>query len=132
LKFFSSRNSTAISALSGNDLYVFATIQSNGFPGIRTETGSLFRISRYFINRFYRSGVVMIDKNRKLIDSLDNQRDISLYDCNDSTKICSERPECIHNTYMFDSKIREQSSVIMERWNMLNLMDMSLMAIICP
>jgi len=103
LKFFSSRNSTAISAPSGNDLYVYATIKSNIFPGIETETSTLFKISHYFINRFYQRGVVMIDKNGKMVDSLDsNQNAISLYDCSDSTKICSERPECTHNSYMFD------------------------------
>eukprot|EP00833_Pecoramyces_ruminatium_P002734 jgi/Orpsp1_1/1176766/evm.model.c7180000058915.1 len=108
LKFYPSTNSTAISASKSDDCYSFATIPVNGFPGIRTETGSLFKISRYFINRYYQGGVVMIDKNGKLVDTLtSDQSDISLYDCNDSTKICSERPGCTPNTYMFDAENRK-------------------------
>eukprot|EP00833_Pecoramyces_ruminatium_P008790 jgi/Orpsp1_1/1182822/evm.model.c7180000082785.1 len=108
LKFYPASNSTAISASKSDDCYSFATIPVNGFPGIRTETGSLFKISRYFINRYYQSGVVMIDKNGKLVDTLtSDQSDISLYDCNDSTKICSERPGCTPNTYMFDAENRK-------------------------
>jgi len=108
LKFFTANNSTAITASKSDDTYAFATIPSNGFPGIRSETGSLFKISRYFINRFYRSGVIMIDKNGKLVDSLGGDTsDISLYDCNESTKVCAERPGCTSNTYMFDSENRK-------------------------
>ncbi|OUM56894.1 hypothetical protein PIROE2DRAFT_18292 [Piromyces sp. E2] len=105
LKFFSATNSTAISASRSEDIYAFATIPDNGFPGIRRETGSLFKISRYFINRFYQSGVVMIDKNGKLVESLtSDQSDINLYDCNDSTKVCTEKPGCTSNTYMYDTE----------------------------
>jgi len=105
LKFFASTNSTGISATKSDDLYSFATIPDGGFPGIRRETGSLFKISRYFINRFYQSGVVMIDKNGKLVDNLtSDQSDVSLYDCNESTKICTEKPGCSSNTYMYDSE----------------------------
>ncbi|ORX95051.1 scaffoldin [Neocallimastix californiae] len=108
LKFFTVNNSTAIAASKSDDTYAFATIPSNGFPGIKSETGSLFKISRYFINRFYQSGVIMIDKNGKLVDSLGGDTsDISLYDCNDSTKVCTERPGCTSNTYMFDSENRK-------------------------
>ncbi|KAG4084981.1 hypothetical protein H8356DRAFT_1015053 [Neocallimastix lanati (nom. inval.)] len=108
LKFFTANNSTAITASKSDDTYAFATIPSNGFPGIKSEIGSLFKISRYFINRFYQSGVVMIDKNGKLVDSLSGDTsDISLYDCNDSTKVCTERPGCTSNTYMFDSENRK-------------------------
>ncbi|KAG4084983.1 hypothetical protein H8356DRAFT_965262, partial [Neocallimastix lanati (nom. inval.)] len=108
LKFFTANNSTAITASKSDDTYAFATIPSNGFPGIKSEIGSLFKISRYFINRFYQSGVVMIDKNGKLVDSLGGDTsDISLYDCNDSTKVCTERPGCTSNTYMFDSENRK-------------------------
>jgi len=105
LKFFPENNSTSIFASKSEDVYTFATISDNGFPGIKRETGSLFKISRYFINRFYQSGVVMIDKNGKLVDSLSSdQSDITLYDCNDSTKICTEKPGCTSNTYMYDSE----------------------------
>jgi len=108
LKFFTVNNSTAIAASKSDDTYAFATIPSNGFPGIKSETGALFKISRYFINRFYQSGVIMIDKNGKLVDSLGGDTsDISLYDCNDATKVCTERPGCTSNTYMFDSENRK-------------------------
>ena len=105
LKFFPENNSTYVSASKSEDVYTFATIPDNGFPGIKRETGSLFKISRYFINRFYKSGVVMIDKNGKLVDSLSSdQSDITLYDCNDSTKICTKKPGCTSNTYMYDTE----------------------------
>jgi len=108
LKFFTANNSTAITASKSDDTYAFATIPSNGFPGVKSETGSLFKISRYFINRFYQSGVIMIDKNGILVDSLGGDTsDISLYDCNESTKVCTERPGCTSNTYMFDSENRK-------------------------
>ncbi|OUM56350.1 hypothetical protein PIROE2DRAFT_19070, partial [Piromyces sp. E2] len=108
LKFYSASNTTAISASKSDDYYTFATIPSGGFPGIKSETGALFKISQYYINRFYQSGVVMIDKSGKLVDSLINdQSDVSLYDCNDTTKICSERPGCTANTYMYDSENRK-------------------------
>jgi len=102
LKFFPENNSTSIYASKSEDVYTFATIPDNGFPGIKRETGSLFKISRYYINRFYQSGVVMIDKNGKLVDNISSdQSDISLYDCNDSTKVCTEKPGCTSNTYSF-------------------------------
>jgi len=106
LKFFPEGNSTAIAASKSDDIYTFATIPSGGFPGIKSETGALFKISRYFINRFYQSGIVMIDKNGKLVDNLSSadQSEISLYDCNDSTKTCTLRPGCTSNTYMYDSE----------------------------
>jgi len=105
LKFFPENNSTSIYASKSEDVYTFATIPDNGFPGIKRETGSLFKISRYYINRFYQSGVVMIDKNGKLVDNLSSdQSDISLYDCNDNTKVCTEKPGCTSNTYMYDSE----------------------------
>ena len=105
LKFFASNNSTAVSASKSDDYYIFATIPSGGFPGIKGETNTLFKVSRYFINRFYQSGIVMIDKNGKLVDSLStDQTDMNIYDCNDSTKTCSEKPGCTDNTYMFDSE----------------------------
>jgi len=106
LKFFPEGNSTAIAASKSDDIYTFATIPSGGFPGIKSETGALFKISRYFINRFYQSGIVMIDKNGKLVDNLSSadQSEISLYDCNDSTKTCTLRAGCTSNTYMYDSE----------------------------
>ena len=104
LKFYVQNNSTAIFSKS-DDYYVYGTIPSDKFPGITRNTGSLFKISRYFINQFFQSGVVMIDKNGKLIDSPDlNQSDTSLYDCNEDTKLCTLRPACIPFTYMFDSE----------------------------
>jgi len=106
LKFFTASNSTAVSATKSDDYYTFAEIPSGGFPGIKSATGSLFKISRYFITRFYKGGVIMIDKNGRLVDNLSgsDQSDISLYECNDSTKLCSEKPGCTSNTYMFDSE----------------------------
>jgi len=105
LKFFTANNSTAITATRSDDTFAYAIIPSYGFPGIKTETGSLFKISRYFITRFYKSGVVMIDKNGKLVDNLDGDTsDITLFDCNETTKKCNERPGCTSNTYMFDSE----------------------------
>jgi len=106
LKFFPEGNSTAIAASKSDDIYTFATIPSGGFPGIKSETGALFKISRYFINRFYQSGIVMIDKNGKLVDNLSSadQSEVSLYDCNDSTKTCTLRAGCTSNTYMYDSE----------------------------
>ncbi|ORX35839.1 hypothetical protein BCR36DRAFT_375794 [Piromyces finnis] len=44
LKFYPSSNSTAISASKSDDIYTFATIPANGFPGIKSETGALFKI----------------------------------------------------------------------------------------
>ncbi|OUM66252.1 hypothetical protein PIROE2DRAFT_6596, partial [Piromyces sp. E2] len=93
LKFYPASNSTAVSSSKSDDYYTFATIPSGGFPGIKGDTSALFKISRYYINRFYQSWVVMIDKNGKLVDILtSDQSDITLYDCNDSTKTCTERP----------------------------------------
>ena len=66
--------------------------------GIKRETGSLFKILHYFINRFYQSGIVMIDKNGKLVDNL------CLYDCNYSTKNCMKSIVCTSNIYMYDSE----------------------------
>ncbi|KAG4085849.1 hypothetical protein H8356DRAFT_963727, partial [Neocallimastix lanati (nom. inval.)] len=105
LKFFPNGNSIAVAASKFNDIYVFATIPNNGFPGIKSKTSTLFKISRYFINRFYQSGAIMIDNNGKLVDSLDgNQSNISLYTCNEDTNEYSKRSKCISNTYMFDSE----------------------------
>jgi len=105
LKFFIANRSAAIAASKFEDFYTFATIPSNGFPGIKTEIGALFKISRYFINRFYQGGVVMIDRNGKLVDILGgDQSNVSLYDCNEITKVCTERPGCTPNTYMLDSE----------------------------
>ena len=105
LKFYPNSNSTGIYASKSDDIYTFASIPNQGFPGIRSNTSTLFKVSRFFINRFYQSGVIMLDKNGKLVNNLNSdQSDISLYDCNESTKICNERPGCTHNTYMFDSE----------------------------
>jgi len=106
LKFYPNSNSTYVTATKSDDYYTFATIPANGFPGIKSETNSLFKVSYAFINRFYQSGIVMIDKNGKLIDSLSSadQNDITLYDCNDTTKMCTEKPKCTPNTYMYDSE----------------------------
>ncbi|ORX64011.1 scaffoldin [Anaeromyces robustus] len=105
LRFYPNSNSTYVTASKSDDYYTFATIPANEFPGIKTETNSLFKVSYAYINRFYQGGVVMIDKNGKLVDSLSSdQNDITLYDCNDSTKMCTEKPGCTHNTYMYDSE----------------------------
>ena len=105
LKFYPASNTTAVSASKSDAYYTFATIPSGGFPGIKSETGALFKISQYYINRFYQNGVVMIDKNGKLVDNLSaDQSDISIYDCNDSIKTCNERAGCTQNTYMYDTE----------------------------
>ncbi|ORX65229.1 scaffoldin [Anaeromyces robustus] len=105
LRFYPVSNSTYVTASKSDDYYTFATIPANGFPGIKSETNSLFKVSYAYINRFYQGGVVMIDKNGKLVDSLSSdQNDVTLYDCNDSTKMCTEKPGCTHNTYMYDSE----------------------------
>ncbi|ORX65102.1 scaffoldin [Anaeromyces robustus] len=105
LRFYPNSNSTYVTASKSDDYYTFATIPANEFPGIKTETNSLFKVSYAYINRFYQGGIVMIDKNGKLVDSLSSdQNDITLYDCNDSTKMCTEKPGCTHNTYMYDSE----------------------------
>jgi len=40
-----------------------------------------------------------------LVDSLDgDQSDITLYDCNDSSKTCNEKQGCTSDTYMFDAE----------------------------
>ncbi|ORX80799.1 scaffoldin [Anaeromyces robustus] len=105
LRFYPNSNSTYVTASKSDDYYTFATIPANEFPGIKTETNSLFKVSYAYINRFYQSGIVMIDRNGKLVDSLSSdQNDITLYDCNDSTKMCTEKPGCTHNTYMYDSE----------------------------
>jgi len=105
LKFYPANESSAVSASKSDDYYTFATIPMNRFPGIITETSSLFKISYYYINRFYQSGVIMIDKSGKLVNSLtNNQIDITLYECDDSTKLCTERAACTANTYMYDTE----------------------------
>ena len=105
LKFYPASNTTAVSASKSDDYYTFAVIPSGGFPGIKSETGALFKISQYYINRFYQSGVVMIDKSGKLVDNLSSdQSDISIFDCDDSTKTCNERSGCTPNTYMYDTE----------------------------
>jgi hypothetical protein len=105
LKFFTASNTTAIAVSKSDYIYAFATIPEYGFPGIKREMGSLFKISRYFITRFYQGGVILIDKNGKLVDSLGgDMSDIHIYDCNEKTKVCTERPGCTSNTYMFDSE----------------------------
>jgi len=103
LKFYPASNSTAVSASRSDDYYTFATIQTGGFPGVKSETGTFFKISQYYIVRFYQSGIIMIDRNGRLVDNLsDDQSDITLYECNETTKTCSERPGCTNNTYMYD------------------------------
>jgi len=110
LKFFTVNNSTAITATRSDNIYAYAIIPSYGFPGIKIETGSLFKISRFFITRYYKSGIIMLDKNGKLVDSLDGDTsDITLFNCNETTKKCNEREGCTSNTYMFDS---ENSKVV--------------------
>jgi len=105
LKFYINNNTT-VAATKSDDYYSYASIHSGGFPGIKSDTNTLFKISRFFVNRFYKSGVVMIDKNGKLVDSLSSgdQSDTTLYDCNDSTKTCTQRPGCTSDTYMYDSE----------------------------
>eukprot|EP00833_Pecoramyces_ruminatium_P010082 jgi/Orpsp1_1/1184114/evm.model.c7180000088062.2 len=105
LKFYPNSTSTGIVASKSDDVYSFASISSQGFPDIKSEISTFFKISRYYINRFYQSGIVMLNKNGKLVDNLSSdQSEVTLYDCNDSTKMCSERPGCTSNTYMFDSE----------------------------
>jgi len=105
LKFYAQGNSTAIIASKSDDYYAYGTISSNKFPGITKDTSTLFKISRFFINQFFQSGVVIIDKNGKLLDSLgSDQTDINIYDCNENTKLCTYKPACTPYTYMYDSE----------------------------
>ncbi|MBE6494091.1 MAG: hypothetical protein E7Z84_05745 [Methanosphaera stadtmanae] len=106
LLFYPSSNSTAITASGSEDYYTFAVVSSGDFPGIQRSTGALFKVSRYFVNRFYKSGVVMIDNSGKLVNaaSIVGLTETTLYDCDNSSKNCVQRPGCTPNTYMFDSE----------------------------
>jgi len=106
LQFYNTSNATAIAASKTDNYYVYATVPSNVFPGMKgREISSLFKVSLYYINRYYQSGILIIDKNNKIVDNLvSGQTDIVLYDCDDTSKLCTQRPKCTDKTYMYDSE----------------------------
>ncbi|ORY58328.1 scaffoldin [Neocallimastix californiae] len=105
LKFYPSSNSTSVTVNKSSDYYAYAKLAAGSFPGLKKETSTLYKITPYSINRFYQSGVVMIDKTGRLVDSTTfNQVDTTIYKCNDATKICTKRPNCNPLTYMYDSE----------------------------
>ncbi|ORX49589.1 scaffoldin [Piromyces finnis] len=105
LKFYPQGNSTAVVASQDEDYYVYASIPSGKFPGVTKNINTLFKVSHYYIYQFYQSGVVIIDKNGKLVEDLDSDEDgTRIYDCDDTTRLCTIRPECVPYTYMYDSE----------------------------
>jgi len=103
--FYAQNNSTAIAATKLDDYFTYSLIGGKRFPGITRSTSTLFKISYYYINRFYQNGVVVLDKNGKLLSSLDaDEANTLLYDCNADTKVCTQRPGCTPYTYMYDSE----------------------------
>jgi len=106
LKFYPSQNSTGVVGIN-DDLYTFATISANKFPGIRKKISTLFKVTRISINQIAPSGIIMIDKSGKLVKDLtDDQKDISIYECNEITKSCFEKPKCTPDTYTYDPESR--------------------------
>jgi len=104
LKFFKSSDSAAVSASKSKDIFVSATIPKNGFPGIRSSTFALFKVSYYSINRYYKSGSIIVDKNGNVVDSMDgDQLDYTIYTCDETTKVCTESKGCSPNTYLYDA-----------------------------
>jgi len=104
LKFFKSNNSDAVYASKNKDIFVSATISKNGFPGIRSSTFALFKVSYYSINRYYKSGSIIVDKNGNVVDSMDgDQSGYTIYTCDEITKVCTKSKGCSPNTYLYDA-----------------------------
>ncbi|KAG4095488.1 hypothetical protein H8356DRAFT_996875 [Neocallimastix lanati (nom. inval.)] len=104
LKFFKSNGSTAVYASKNKDIFVSVTIPKNGFPGIRSSTFALFKVSYYSINRYYKSGSIIVDKNGNVVDSMDgDQSGYTIYTCDEITKVCTESKGCSPNTYLYDA-----------------------------
>ena len=107
LKFYPSSNSTGVVASSYDDVYTFATISPNKFPGIKNRVSTLFKVSRFSINQISTSGIIILDKTGKLMKDLtEDQKDITIYECNDSQRSCWEKPKCISDTYTYDPESR--------------------------
>jgi len=107
LTFYPSSNSTGVVGGVNDDFYAFATIPANKFPGIRNKISTLFKVSRISINQISPNGIIMINKYGKLVKDLtEDQKDISVYECYDTTKMCYEKSRCTPDTYTYDPESR--------------------------
>ena len=103
LTFYNSKK--AFTASKNQDVFVLASIPKNGFPGINSPSDALFRVSYYYINRYYKNGTIIVDNNGKVVNSLDgDQTDNTIITCNEVSKVCTESKECKPNTYLYDSE----------------------------
>jgi hypothetical protein len=93
-----------------SDKYVYATISK--FPSISSGSGitTLFRITKYGIERFIASGVVGVAPSTyQLVTDINGGvigTDVDLYDCSNtsSSKLCVKRSACNSGSYMYDSE----------------------------
>jgi len=96
-----------------SDLYVYETVKK--FPSITSDVTTLFKISKYGVERFIVSGVVIVNSStNNLVSTQDigsSDDDSStlgtgtvIYDCSTTTKVCKKRLSCTNNTYMFDTQ----------------------------
>jgi len=107
LKFYPSSNSTGVVASSFDDVYTFATISPNKFPGIKNRVSTLFKVSRFSVNQISTNGLIILDKAGKLMKDLTgDQKDIIIYECTDSQRSCWEKPKCVSDTYTYDPESR--------------------------
>jgi len=103
LLFYPINKSDAVYTNFLNGFFTIGSILSGNFPGINVDTTTLFKITPYSITRYFKSGILMIDKNGKLINSLDSTRSlITQYKCDEETMLCSQLPSCTPNIYMYD------------------------------
>ncbi|ORX41823.1 scaffoldin [Piromyces finnis] len=108
LLFYPQKNSTAIYTTNTENYYTYSFILAGNFPGITKDMLILFKITQYTINRFYQSGVVVIDKNGKLVKETDkNEENATVYDCDSTNMECIIRPECTPYTYLYNSENKE-------------------------
>ncbi|ORX44739.1 scaffoldin [Piromyces finnis] len=91
-----------------SDLYFHTSISS--FPSISSGNGvtTLFRLSKYGIERYIASGVISVNpSSNQLVTDVNSNvigTDVNLYDCSSSTKICNKRSSCQANSYMYDAE----------------------------
>jgi len=104
LKFFGEDKSEAVYATKSDDFYINAVIVGGKFPGISKTIKTIFKVSRYSINRYDKQGVVMIDETGKIVDSVTPSTGTIIYDCSNSAIGCQEVVKCTINTYMYDSE----------------------------
>jgi len=108
LKFLEKSTNVTEYVYSSSDLYSYTNVAS--FPTINNSNGvtTLFRISKYGIERYISSGVIAVSpSSHQLVTDVSNSvigTDVELYDCSTSTKICTQRASCQANTYMFDAE----------------------------